>query len=572
MPFDGIVTKAAAEELHSLLTGGRINKIYQPSATELVLTIRSQGRNHDLLMSIHPNYARIHITAEKYTNPQEPPMFCMVLRKHLTGAGVLQVRQHGMERMIVLELQARNEIGDLSTKELIIELMGKHSNILLVDQEKQNIIDSIKHVSSAHNRYRTILPGHDYILPPEQDKADPLEIDEDTFIRLLDFNEGRLEKQIARSLTGFSSFIAADLVKRAHLGAQDAYKAAFDEIQKQIKDRQYDPAIYRSDSKEDFYVLPLADPIGEKEACTGISAMLDAFFRGKAERDRVRQQAKDLYRFIKNEKEKNERKLIKQEKTVKRAENADSYQRQGELLTAHLHLVKQGDQSVTVTDYYDPDQNQLKILLDPLKSPSENAQSFFKTYQKLKTSKQVLVAEMEKTKAEISYLESLLQQIDSARVADLEEIREELQSGGYIKRRAQHKHKNKPSKPQPEQFTATDGTMIYVGKNNTQNDYLTNRIARRDEIWLHAKDIPGSHVIIRAEEPSADALKEAALLAAYYSKSRESSSVPVDYTKVRHVKKPSGAKPGFVTYDNQKTLYVTPDERIIQKMKQPGRT
>lgn len=569
MPFDGIAARAAAEELSTVLEGGKINKVYQPSQTEIVLSVRSQRKNYDVLISIHPNYARIHLTEEKFTNPQEPPMFCMVLRKHLSGALIKNVKQHGMERIIVMDVQARNEIGDLSDKQLVIELMGKHSNMMLLDKTTGNIIDSMKHISSAQNRYRTILPGAEYVLPPAQDKANPLELSGEAFIQLLDFNQGKLDKQIVNHLTGFSTVLARELAYRAGLGGQSAYMQAFLEIQQTIIQRQYDPAIYTSSDAEDFHVIPLESFKGEKETFTSISQMLDAFFKGKAERDRVRQQAKDLYRFIKNEKEKNERKLIKQERTVKKAENAENYQRQGELLTAHLHLVKQGDSSVKVTDYYDPDQKEIEIPLNPQKTPSENAQSLFKTYQKLKTSKQVLEKEMEKTRDEIHYFDSLLQQIENARVDDLEEIREELAAGGYLKKRSKHKVKKNAAKPAPEQFRATDGTDIYVGKNNTQNDYLTNRLARRTEYWLHAKDIPGSHVIIRSDNPSAETLEEAAQLAAYFSKSRDSSSVPVDYTQVKHVKKPSGAKPGFVTYDHQKTLYVTPEAKRIEKLKKP---
>lgn len=566
MPFDGIVTHAVTEELKQELIPGKITKIYQPTNTELVITVRSQRKNHTLLLSIHPTYARIHLTADAYKNPQEPPMFCMVLRKHLSGAVIESLEQYGMERIITFSIKSRNEIGDETQKELIIELMGKHSNVMLVDKEKGHIIDSLKHVSMAQNRYRTILPGQDYKLPPVKDKLNPLETDEETFIKRLDFNAGKMDTQLVDSLVGFSPFIAKEIVHRVSLGSKERYIETFMQIQQQINNNQFTPAIYRG-KKEDFHVLPITSFSGEQQTFPSTNIMLDQFYSGKAERDRVKQQAKDLYRFIKNEKNKNERKMKKHQQTMKKAEGAERYQKLGELLTAHLHLVSKGDKEVTVVDYYDPDQEEMTIDLNPNKTPSENAQGFYKKYQKLKTSKQVIEKEIQKTKREMNYFDQLIQQLEVASVTDLEEIREELRGEGYLKRQTKGKQKNKPKKPVPEAFTATSGTPILVGKNNIQNEYVTTKLAHRDEIWLHTKDVPGSHVVIRSREPDEATLLEGAHLAAYFSKSQDSAAVPVDYTKIRHVKKPNGAKPGYVTYDNQKTLLVTPTEDIINKLR-----
>ncbi|WP_010530481.1 Rqc2 family fibronectin-binding protein [Lentibacillus jeotgali] len=566
MPFDGIVTRAITNELNEKIIPGKIAKIYQPTDTELVFTIRSHGQNHSLLLSIHPVYARLHLTDDSYNNPKEPPMFCMLLRKHLSGAVVESINQYGMERIMTFTVQSRNEIGDVTTKKLVIELMSKHSNVMLVDGEKGHILDSMKHISASQNRYRTILPGFDYKLPPSQHKLSPLEIDSDTFIRKMDFNAGKIGKQIVQTLTGISPFIANEVVHRAKLGAIEAYKEKFEHLQEMIQDDRYTPAIYRN-GKEDFHVLPISYHDGESESFTDTNTMLDAFYSGKAERDRVKQQAKDLYQFIKNERDKNTRKLKKHERTLKKAENAVTYQRLGELVTANMHQVKQGDAEVNVIDYYDPDQNEITIALNPNKTPSENAQSFFKTYQKLKTSKEKVQEEIKKANNEIIYLEQLLQQIDTARESDIGEIRDELREEGYLKKQKQGKNKKKAPKPSPENFMASDGTVILVGKNNKQNEYLTMKLAHRDDTWLHTKDIPGSHVIIRSKEPSDDTLLEAAQLAAYFSRSHQSSSVPVDYTKVKHVRKPNGAKPGYVTYDSQKTLFVTPEKDTAAKLK-----
>lgn len=320
-------------------------------------------------------------------------------------------------------------------------------------------------------------------------------------------------------------------------------------------------------------MFPLHSFSEKVETYDTVSDMLDGYYSGKAERDRVKQQAGDLYRFLKNERDKNKRKIKKHEQTLKRSESAEEYQRLGELLTAHMHIVQNGDAEVTVVDYYDPDQSELTIELNPNKSPSENAQNYFQTYQKLKKSKQVVQQEVKKAEEEIQYFERLIQQVESAREQDIEEIRDELREQGYMKKKPSYhgKKKNKPKKPAPESFLSSDGTLIYVGRNNKQNEYLTNRMANKSDIWLHAKDIPGSHVVIRNEDPSEDTLLEAAQLAANFSKSSQSSSVPVDYTQIKHVKKPSGAKPGFVTYDHQQTLFVTPEFSYVRELRRAAK-
>ncbi|WP_330949038.1 Rqc2 family fibronectin-binding protein [Virgibacillus sp. MG-45] len=563
MPFDGIVTRAVTEELKKQLIPGKITRIHQPTDTELTLTIRSQGTNHTLLFSIHPTYARFHVTNDKYINPETPSMFCMVLRKYLAGAIIDSIDQLGLERIITFSIQTRNEIGDIANHKLVLELMGKHSNIMLIDEEKNHILDSMKHISLAKNRHRTILPGAQYLLPPTQNKANPLLIHGEELIRKLDFNAGMLDKQIVQTLEGFSPTIAKEIIARSELGKPETYAEKFSEIQSLLLQHHYEPTIYKN-KREDFHVIPLTAFHGEKVTFDTANEMLDQFFSGKAERDRVKQQAKDLFKFIRNEKEKNERKLKKHRQTLKKAENANQYQKMGELLTANMHLVSIGDTEVTVIDYYDPDQIEFTIQLQTNKTPSENAQSFFKKYQKLKTSRQVIEIEIEKTISEINYLDQLLQQIDVASEEDIEEIREELREEGYLKHKSKQKKKaNNQRKPKLETYESSDGTLILVGKNNKQNEYLTTKLAFRDEIWLHTKDIPGSHVVIRSKDPSETTIIEAAKLAAYFSKSRSSSSVPVDYTKVRHVKKPNGAKPGYVTYEQQKTVFVTPETSIL---------
>lgn len=568
MSFDGIVTRAITNELNETIQSGRIMKIYQPTETELVFTVRSQRKKYTLLLSAHPSYARFHLTEDQYHNPKEPPMLCMLLRKHLIGGFVEKIEQVSMERIVKLHIRTRNEVGDETIKTLIIEVMGKHSNIMLVDEEEGHMLDSIKHLPPSQNRHRTIMPGQPYKLPPEQGKIDPVDLDPDTLVKKLDFNAGKMDKQILNVVMGFSPMVTKEIVHQAGLRGPNAYKEAYRNIRDRIIEHQYQPQIHKAD-KEQFYVLPLHAFSGEVEEFNTVSEMLDDYYSGKAERDRVKQQAGDLHRFLKNERDKNKRKIKKHEDTLKKSEAAEDYQKLGELLTAHMHMVKTGDSTATVVDYYDPDQSELIIELNPNKSPSENAQNYFHTYQKLKKSKEVVQIEIKKAEDEILYFDRLIQQVESAREVDIEEIREELREQNYLKKKPATKgnRKNKPKKPAPQSFESTDGTLIYVGRNNKQNEYLTNRMANKSDIWLHAKDIPGSHVVIRDEDPSEDTLFEAAQLAANFSKSSQSSSVPVDYTRIRNVKKPSGAKPGFVTYDSQQTLFVTPDSSFVKKMK-----
>ncbi len=563
MPFDGIVTKSIVNELDQALVGGRINKIYQPTNTEVVVTIRHNRKNHALLLSIHPSYSRLHLTKDTYRNPNEPPMFCMSLRKHLTGAIVEKIVQHDMERIISFRFRAIDEIGDAVTKVLMVEIMGRHSNVVLINEKKHTIINCLKHVPPFQNRYRTLLPGADYKLPPSQNKLNILTANEEEFIKKLDFNAGKLDRQIVQVLTGVSPMIAKELVHRVGLGSETVYIKEFLFLQQLLRENTFSPAIYQN-GKEDFHVIPISYMNKEKEFSSS-NEMVDAFYSNKAERDRVKQQAKDLERTVKSELEKNKRKLTIHQMTIKKAKNADAFQKQGELLTAHMHMVHKGDSSISVIDYYDPNQKEMTIELLPDKTPSENAQLFFKKYRKLSTAKKNAEIEIRKTKREIDYLDSILQQINSARDEDIDEIREELRDEGYIKK--QIKRKRKQKKPVPEQYISTDGTTIYVGRNNKQNEYVTHTLANKSDIWLHTLDIPGSHVIIKSSEPTEQTLHEAAQLAAYFSKAQQSSSVPVDYTEVRHVKKPNGAKPGFVIYTDQKTLYVTPDEKIIKKLK-----
>jgi len=563
MPFDGIVTYAVTNELKTTLIGVRINKIYQPTNSEIVITIRNQGKNHHLLASIHPNYARFHVTDDRFQNPKEPPMFCMTLRKHLSGAILEDIQQEKLERVVSFRYRQLNEIGDEEIKNVQLEIMGRHSNVLLLNADKTKIIHCLKTVPPFQNRHRSIVPGADYIAPPVQDKLDIQQTDAADFVHKLDFNKGKLDQQIVQQLGGISKVIGKEMAYQAHLGSHEAFKAQFNQLKQTITEQDFQPAIYRN-KKEEFHVIPLEHLSGEKETYPSANEMADAFFSNKATRDRVEQQAKDIRRIVNNELDKNKRKLSIHQQTLKKSRSAEEYQVQGELLTAHMHLVNKGDAEVTVIDYYDPEQKERTIPLQTDKTPSENAQQFFKKYRKLQAAETKAKKELIKTKREIKYLDDIVQQLDTARDQDILDIREELQEEGYLKKQTRKKQKKK--RPTPDKYIATDGTAIYVGRNNKQNEYVTQQIAHKNDTWLHTLDIPGSHVVIKHDNPSETTLYEAAMIAAHFSKARGSSSVPVDYTLIKNVKKPSGGKPGFVTYTQQKTLYVTPDETKIRSL------
>ncbi|MCM3209412.1 Rqc2 family fibronectin-binding protein [Bacillus licheniformis] len=569
MSFDGIFTYGMIEELNEAIRGGRIAKIHQPFKHELVFHIRANGKNRKLLLSAHPSYARVHLTNETYDNPSTPPMFCMLLRKHLEGGFIDQVEQIGMDRMMVFHIRSRNEIGDTLTRKLMVEIMGRHSNIVLTDGEKDVIIDSLKHLSPAMNSYRTVLPGYDYILPPAQNKLSPLEAETEDILRHLNFQEGKLDRQIVDTFSGVSPLFAKEAVFRAGLANRATLPNVLTEMFSEIKSRRFQPQLVTTeDGKEYFYLLELTHIKGDNRPFHTLSELLDRYYFGKAERDRVKQQAHDLERFAANEKKKNENKIKKLKKTLEQSEHAQDYQLYGELLTANLYQLKKGDKEAKVINYYDENGGEITIPLNPNKTPSENAQSYFTKYQKAKNSVEVVKEQIKLAEEEIAYFDQLIQQLSSASPKDITEIREELAEGKYLRAMQQGgQKKQKKQAPTLEAYESSSGETILVGKNNKQNEYLTMKLAARDHIWLHTKDIPGSHVVIQSTDPDEQTILEAAQIAAYYSKAKNSASVPVDYTKIRHVKKPNGAKPGFVTYDSQQTVFVTPDEDLIIKLK-----
>ncbi|MGG4453495.1 Rqc2 family fibronectin-binding protein [Brevibacillus porteri] len=568
MAFDGVVTRSVARELHKLV-GGRISKIHQPHHSDIVMQVRTQGETVKFLLSANPTYPRLHITTEEFTNPLEAPMFCMLLRKHCEGGVIESVQQIGMERIIHFDIRTRDELGDTAVRRIIVEIMGKHSNIILIDPATGIILDSATHVTLAISQYRQVTPGRPYVSPPSQDKRDPLTVTEQAFISSLDWNGGRLDKQIVEGFTGISPLLAKEILHRAGLANRETLWAAFSQVMKAINAHEYVPSIVEANGKAYFHVVELTHLAnGATTPYPSAQECLQAFYEGKALRDTVKQRAHDLIRFVTTERNKNEKKIEKLEQTLQYAHEADQFRLYGELITANMHQMKRGDRELVTVNWYDEAGGTITIPLDPLKTPSENLQSYYKRYNKAKNSLSIVSEQIEQAQAELLYLDGVLVQLEHATLKDAEEIREELVEQGYMRdRKKRGPRKKKDIRPELDTYLSSDGIEILVGKNNKQNEYLTNKLASSQETWLHTKDIPGSHVVIRAREFSDETLLEAANLAAYFSRAKEGSQIPVDYTLIKHVKKPSGAKPGYVIYEQQRTLYVTPDEALIRRLK-----
>ncbi len=556
MAFDGLFTRAMTNELQ-ILTSGRITKIHQPNQLEIMLQIRAAGANYKLLISIHPSYARIHLTDHAVENPAEPPMFCMLMRKHIEGGFIQSIEQNEFERMITFTIESTNEIGDKVTRKLIVEIMGRHSNCILTDAANDQIIDSLKHLPPSVNSYRTVLPGQSYIAPPSQHKKDPLTLQNEEVTALL--QEENPASAIIQSIAGFSPLHVNELITRLNNG--ESYESY---VKRLITGAM--PNYVEVNGKASFSSAELTHLDGSVEQYPTLSALLDRVFYARAERDRVKQQAGDLERWLTNEIDKLKLKLKKLQKDFDHASKLDQFQLYGELLMANIYQFEKGVESVKVQNYYSEDLEEIIIAVSPRKTPIDNAQSYFTKYNKAKNALKKIEEQKEITEDDIRYFEMLAQQVQQASPSDIEEIREELAEGGYLRLRASKK-KKKVVKPTPEKFVSSTGIEISVGKNNKQNDFLTFKLSKKSDLWFHTKDIPGSHVVIHHDNPDEETIREAAMLSAYYSKARSSSSVPVDYTEIRHVKKPSGSKPGFVIYFEQKTIYITPDEALLLKLK-----
>lgn len=589
MALDGITTAAIVHELKTTLLGGRIDKIHQPTGDEIRMSVRGTGVVHKLLLCANSGNPRMHLTQNTKENPMTAPLFCMVLRKHLAGGRIIDITQPNFERIIELNIESSNEMGDMTSKRLILEIMGKHSNLILTD-ETGRILDSIKRVSHEKSSVREVLPGKEYVLPPAQEKKNPLLTESGDFQFSLHLQEGRkLQEFLYLTYTGISPSMAAEVCHRAGLDASNACQetsteegerlfSAFRKLMDQVAENDFSYEIYHHASENrvlDFAVVPMTmlESLNHK-AYPSVSTLLEGFYEERDTAYHLKQKAHDMRRLVQSNIDRCVKKREIQLKTVQDVANMDIWKKKGELITANIYAVALGMTTLKTIDFYDESMCEIEIALDPTKTPAENAQKYFYRYNKAKRTLVALEVQRKQNDEELNYLESVLNAIDSAREnADLAEIRSELVESGFMRKQAVKKGAPKAKKARPMQFISTDGYTIFVGKSNLQNDELTLRTADSTDLWLHTKDLPGSHVIIRTNgtgEAPATTLEEAANLAAFYSKAKYGSMVPVDYTQRKNVKKPSGAKPGMVIYLTNRTIYVTPDENRIQQMAIPS--
>lgn len=586
MALDGLVIHCIVNELNKKLLGGKIDKVYQPENDEVVLHIRNNKENFKLVLSCSASNPRVYLANNyKKENPINAPMFCMLFRKYIQGGNIVNISQIGFERIIKISVESFDELKEKTTKDIIIEIMGRHSNIILTHSFDNKIIDSAKRIPPSVSRVRQILPGQTYVLPPKQDKLNPIdEVSLNLFVDTLTSFNGPIFKAIYSKFLGVSPVIAKEICFRANIdentlideiSSNDISKVykEFHNLFKFINNNIYNPSMIIDESIDkvlDFSCINLSQfsnlSIINDDS---ISKILENYYATKDIKDRIHQRSSDLRKSISIKLDRLYNKLNKQEKELIESENAEIYKIKGELITSYIYMIEKGMESVEVANFYDPEYKNITISLNPNFTPSENAQKYFKKYNKMKTAKKEITSQIEITKEEINYLENIILSIENCEnLAELMDIREELSKVGYLRAKNNSKKETKLT-TKPHEFISSNGFKILVGKNNKQNDNLTLKIASNEDIWMHTKNIPGSHVIIKTEgkEVPDETIFEGAMLAAFFSKSKMSSQVPVDYTKKKNVKKPNGSKPGMVIYETNSTIYVTPTEELIAKLK-----
>ena len=582
MALDGALLRKLIQEIEQNARGARVDKIHQPAREEIVLFLRSPGFSGRLLLSACGSAPRLHFTRFAPENPAQPPMFCMLLRKLLSGARLTAVRQYGLDRVAELEFEARNEMGDIISPRLVVEIMGSRSNILLIGDDGR-IVDAVRRSDPEKPSDRMIFPGAAYQPPRPQDKVNLLkEGAAAVSSRLREMEGDRLSDALSRTVEGVSRIVCREVAFRACRDADIAVSSMSAEQYARLEiylgrlaekiAAAGQPVLVSTPSGEpiDFTFTEVSQYGGAAvtRELDDYSTLLDSFY---AERERVaamKHKSAELLRLLSTTTARISRKLDAQRGDLARCADREKYRVFGELLKANLHSIPKGASAAVVQNYYDPELSEVKIPLNAALSPAANAQKYFKDYKKSYTAEQTLTRLIAAGEEELRYLDSVFDALSRAgTAADLAEIREELAAGGYLRLPGGRKNRQ-PAAGRPMEFCSSDGLRILVGRNNRQNDQLTLKTADRDDLWLHVKDMPGSHVIVccAGKEASATALQEAATLAAYFSKGRDSASVPVDFAPVRRVKKPAGGRPGMVIYTGNRTLYVTPDREVCRRL------
>lgn len=588
MPMDAACLTGIVQECRPVIEGAKIDKIFQPARDEVILQLRSGRESKKLLLTANPSHPRIQLTDVVRENPANPPMFCMLLRKYLSGGRILRLIQPSMERTVELEIETLNELGDWVTCHLILEAMGRRSNLILTDQDNR-IIDCMHRVDGDISKLRLVLPGMFYRQPPQQEeKSNPLTITQAELEALLTEAppEQTMDQWLLDHFVGISPLTCREVVYQA-TGAVDTRFFSQNEAQKERFEQCFfnlctvirsgpfrATALYQDGKPKDFSFQPIGQYEGvyEQRSFPTFGAMLDAFYGDRERSERVRQKGQALIRTLTNARDRTGRKIQIQSKELAATEKRDRDRERGDLITANLYQMHKGMQALQTTNFYDPEGKEITISLDPLLTPQQNAARYYKRYNKAKTASIVLAQQLKKARRELEYLESVLETVQRAEgERDLTEIRQELEEAGYFRAKREKKGAKKAKKrlmTKPMEFRSSSGLRISVGRNNFQNDDLTCHMAYKSDLWLHTQKIHGAHVILWAEgnAPDETSITEAAMLAAYFSQAKEGKNVPVDYTSVKYVRKPNGARPGMVIYTTYRTAYVTPDPELVMRL------
>ncbi len=574
MPIDALFLHAAAGELRRKLLGSRVDKIQQPERDVLLLSLRGPEGPGKLLISAGSGTARLHYTTGGRENPAEPPMFCMLLRKHLSGARILSLEQPDFERMYLLRFACLDELGMASEKCLAVEMLGRNANLVLIDGEGR-ILDCLRKVDAEQSPKRQLLPGLFYQLPPKPEKPGAFQVSREEFLRLYAQAEPTKagDRWLVETFGGISPLLARELLCRVSGSSDEALgrveaEALWQALAALREQEMFQPVFLKNGEKPfDLYCFPLQQygSALSQERWEDFSRLLDAYYTEREKLERQNQRSQNLVKLVKNRRDRASRKLNLRLEERSATAKRETWRQYGDLIKANIYRMKRGEGSLTADNFYDPNGGQVTIPLDVKLSPQQNAARYYKLYTKAKNAEKVLSGQIEEAQAELDYLESVLEELQrAAGERDLAEIRQELVSEGYL--REQGGKKKKQASVQPLRYRASTGETILVGRSNLQNDWLTTRYADKRCFWLHVQKTHGAHVILQSEEENPGALEEAAMLAAWYSRGRESSNVPVDYTRVKNVKKPAGAKPGMVIYTDYRTLYVTPAKEAVEAL------
>jgi predicted ribosome quality control (RQC) complex YloA/Tae2 family protein len=577
MPLDAVCMTALAEELRQALEGGKVDKIYQPTRDEVVLHMRTSRGNRKLLLSANPQHPRAQLTGLTRENPETPPMFCMLLRKYFLGGRILGISQPSMERLLDFRFETLSELGDRVERRLVLECIGRKSNLIMLD-DAGRITDCLRRADADLSAQRPVMPGMFYQLPAPTGKLDPTAMAEEerTTLILSQAPEGEgQDKWLLDTFSGISPLVARELEFQSG-GSRENLAARMTTLAGIIERREFTPVtLVREGKSFEFSFMPILQygPSVELKRYESFSRMLDDYYEQKEAQERVKQRGQDFIRSVTQARNRTVRKIANQEQDLRNAADREKMRRYGDIITTNFYQMHKGQTVLRAQDYYDPDCAEVEIPLDPLLTPQQNAAKYYKDYKKAQKAEEMLAIQLDKNRRELDYLDSVLQTISmSEGDRDLQEIRQELMENGYLrqhKRKMTAKGKQKIVHSKPMEFRSSAGLTILVGKNNSQNDRLTLKDADKRDIWLHVQKLHGSHVILKTggAEPDETSLTEAAMLAAWFSQGKDSGQVPVDYTPVRVVKKPAGAKPGFVIYNTYNTMYVTPAEELVKKLR-----